>query len=60
MPEMTLDKNSSDKEVANWISKCISTRQHENPDEEQDQSYVICARQAEEATGKKMLRGGKK
>jgi len=59
MPEMTLDKGSSDKEIANWISKCISTRQHENPDEENDQSVAICISQARKATGRPIKRGGK-
>ena len=59
MPEMTLGKGSSDKEIANWVSKCISTRQHENPDEENDQSVAICISRAREATGKPIKRGGK-
>lgn len=59
MPEVTIDKGSSDKEIANWVSKCISTRQRESPDEEQDQSVAICFSQAREATGKTLRRGGK-
>lgn len=60
MPEMTLGKDSSDKEIANWVSKCISTRQRENPDEDRDQSVAICFSQAREATGKQLRRGGGK
>ena len=58
MPEMTLGKDSGDKEIANWVSNCISTRQHENPDEENDQSVAICISQARKATGKAIKRGG--
>ena len=57
MPEMTLEKGSSDKAIANWVGKCISTRQHENPDEENDQSVAICISQARKTTGKPIKRG---
>lgn len=60
MPEMTLDKNSGDDAIRNWVSKCISVRQRENPDEDRDQSIAICFSQAREATGKQLKRGGKK
>jgi len=59
MPEMTLGKDSSDKEISNWVSKCISTRQHENPNEENDQSIRICFEMARKATGKQIRQGGK-
>jgi hypothetical protein len=57
MPEMTLTKSSSDKEVAAWISRCISTRKHEHPDEKQDQSYAVCASMAEKGAHRKILKG---
>lgn len=57
MPEMTLDKKSPDKEITAWISRCISTRQGENPEEGNDQSVAICIDMARKATGKPIRRG---
>ena len=48
MPEVTVTKQSSDKEKADWISRCISTRQHENQ-EDVDQSTAICFSMLREA-----------
>lgn len=42
-----------------WISRCISFRQGENPDEEQDQSIAICISEATEQSGINFKRGGK-
>lgn len=60
MPEMTLDKGSSNEAIRDWISSCISARRKENPDEAQDQSVAACIDMAREATGKQLQRGGKK
>ncbi len=56
MPEVTISKASSDKEIAAWISNCISTRQGES-EEANDQSVAICISQARKATGKPVRRG---
>jgi len=43
-----------------WIGRCISFRQGENPDEAQDQSVAICISEASEKSGINFQRGGKK
>lgn len=53
-------EHKGDKEASEWVSRCISTRQDEHPDEDSGQSFIICARIYEESTGVKIARGGKK
>lgn len=52
-------EHKGDEAAAEWVGRCISTRQHEHPDEDTGQSYIICARIYEESTGVKITRGGK-
>lgn len=56
MPEVTIDKNSSDREIANWIGKYIAecTREGERP---RDQCIAIAHEMARKATGKSIQRG---
>ena len=56
MPAVTIDKKSSPDEVKAWISKCISTRRKENPDETMEQSVAICISIARKA-GARVKRG---
>ena len=56
MPEVTIGAKSSPAEVKAWISKCISTRRKENPDETMEQSVAICISIARKA-GARVKRG---
>jgi len=51
-----LTKKSTEKQIDEAISSCISQRQHENRDEEVKQSVAICFAMARKATGKALLR----
>ena len=56
MPIVTINGKSSVAEVKAWISKCISVRRRENPDEPQEQSFAICVGIARKA-GARVKRG---
>jgi len=51
-------KHISQEAAKDWMSDCISTRQHEHPDEDTDQSVAICANIYKKATGVEIKRGG--
>ena len=56
MPVVTINGKSSADEVKAWISKCISVRRKENPDEQMEQSFAICVGIARKA-GARVKRG---
>ena len=56
MPVVTINRKSSAAEVRSWISKCISVRRKENPDEQMEQSVAICIDIARKA-GARVKRG---
>jgi len=56
VPVVTINRKSSAAEVRAWISKCISVRRKENPDEPQEQSVAICISIARKA-GARVKRG---
>ena len=49
MPEVTISKSSTPEQARDWVSRCISTRQRESPEEGQDQSVAVCMEQARKA-----------
>ena len=59
MPEMTLDKSSSDKEIATWIASYTRLCMHEGG-RSQDQCVAIAYDMARKASGRRVERPGAK
>ena len=52
MPEVTIDKDSSEEAIETWISNCIRTVRREGKTAEQAAGQ--CYGQARQATGKRL------
>ena len=52
MPKVTIDKNSSDEQIQQWVSMCIRINRKEG--HTADQAAGKCYGQARQATGKKL------